>query len=148
MEEFDLCDIFRLQHPNTHRYTWRNMVKGGLVQSRLDMFFVSKNMQFQQIKSYIRTSTLSDHSLIQISFFLDNEWIRGRGFYKFNIKLLEDKTYVDAMNQKLDSLFSLREDFTDKSVLWDFVKIKISFSISYSSFKAKESRYKEQKIVN
>ena len=53
------------------------------------------------------------------------------------------------MNNKLDSLFSLREDFTDKSVLWDFVKMKIGgFSISYSSFKAKELRYKEQKIVN
>ena len=91
----------------------------------------------------------SDHSLIQISFFLDNEWVRGRGFYKFNVKLLEDKTYVDAMNNKLDSLFSLREDFTDKSLWWDFVKMKIrGFSISYSSFKAKESRYKEQKIAN
>ena len=31
LKEFDLCDIFRLQHPNTHRYTWRNKVKGGLV---------------------------------------------------------------------------------------------------------------------
>ena len=73
----------------------------------------------------------------------------GRGFYKFNVKLLEDKTYVDAMNNKLDSLFSLREGFTDKSVWWDFVKMKIrGFSISYSSYKAKESRYKEQKIAN
>ena len=62
LEEFDLCDIFRLQHPNTPRYTWRNKVKGGLVQSRLDMFFVSSNMQFQQIKSYIRPSVKSDHS--------------------------------------------------------------------------------------
>ena len=53
------------------------------------------------------------------------------------------------MNNKLDSSFSLREDFTDKSVWWDFVKMKIrDFSISYSPFKAKESRYKEQKIAN
>ena len=53
------------------------------------------------------------------------------------------------MNSKLYSLFSLREDFTDKSLWWDFVKMKIrGFSISYSSFKAKESRYKEQKIAN
>ena len=113
------------------------------------MFFVSNNMQFQQVKSYIRTSIKSDHSLIQISFFLDNKWIRGRGFYKFNVKLLEGKTYVDAMSNKLDSLFSLQVDFTDKSVWWDFVKMKIrGFSISYSSFKAKESRYKEQKIAS
>ena len=70
----------------------------------------------------------------------------GRGFYKFNVVYF---FYVDAMNNKLDSLFSLRENFTDKSVWWDFVKMKISgFSISYSSFKAKESRYKEQKIAN
>ena len=73
----------------------------------------------------------------------------GRGFNKFNVKLLEDKTYVNALNNKLDTLFSLQEDFTDKSVWWDFVKMKTrGFSISYSSFKAKESRYKEQKIAN
>ena len=148
MHEFNLCDIFRKQYPDSHRYTWRNRSKSGWVHARLDMFLVSHELEFQNIKSFIHPSIKSDHSLIQISFLNSKEWSRGRGFYKFNVSLLKDQNYVDLMNNELSILSTEYTDFNNKAFFWDYVKCKIrGATISYCSFKAKENRKKEKQLL-
>ena len=56
VDELNLCDIYRLQNPDKHRYTWRNKGRNGWVHSRLDMFLVSQDLQFQKIKALIHPS--------------------------------------------------------------------------------------------
>ena len=36
MTELNLCDIYRIQHPELRCFTWCNKGRGGCVQSRLD----------------------------------------------------------------------------------------------------------------
>ena len=76
-------------------FTWRNKGRGGWVQSRLDMFLVSEDLHYYNIKSQIHPSIKSDHSLIHIRFNNIKQWSRGSGFYKLNIKLYENIEYVE-----------------------------------------------------
>ena len=148
MTEFNLCDIYRLQHPNVHHYTWRNKGKGGWVQSRLDMFLVSLELQYQDIKSSIHPSIKSDHSLIQIVFTDRESWVRGRGFYKFNVKLLEDREYIEKVNNKLIEMLALDNSFTNKALFWDYIKCEIrGLTVAHSSFKAKERRRNKEVLL-
>ena len=72
--ELNLCDIYRLQHPNIQVHLMKKNEKNGWVHSRLDMFLVSQEQRFQNIKSFMRPSIKSDHSLIEINFAINGEW--------------------------------------------------------------------------
>jgi exonuclease III len=44
-EKYELCDIWRLQHPKEKRYTFRQNHASGKLQTRLDYIFVSRHLQ-------------------------------------------------------------------------------------------------------
>ena len=44
-ERLDLCDIWRIRNPKTCRYTFRQNDSSGVIQRRLDYFFISNTMQ-------------------------------------------------------------------------------------------------------
>ena len=89
MSEFDLCDIYCVQHPTQHRFTWHNKGKGGLVQSRLDMFLVSEDFKYHNMSSYIHPSIKFDDSIVKINYINIRQWARSQGFYKLNTILLK-----------------------------------------------------------
>ena len=149
LDELDLYDSYRAEHPNTKCFTWRNRGRAGLVQSRLDMFFVSLHLQFNNVKSYIYPGIRSDHSLIRICLQLNENWKRGRGFYKFNLLLLQDPDYVNKINNTLDELSHSTLDISNKAMRWDYIKCKIrGISISHSSYRAKQNREQELSLLD
>ena len=78
-QELDLIDPWRIQNPETRRYTWRQHDSNK--QARLDFFLISS----------------ADHSLVEIKFdFCKID--RGNGYWKFNNSLLCNKEYVDLVN--------------------------------------------------
>ena len=62
-EEFDLFDTYRFKNPTERKYTCRNKRKPNLLQSRLDMFLISDQIQCQNITCNILPGILSNHSL-------------------------------------------------------------------------------------
>ena len=147
VDELNLCDIYRLQNPDQHRYTWRNKGRNGWVHSRLDMFLVSQDLQFQKIKALIHPGIKSDHSLIEISFVTSKDWVRGKGFYKFNTTLLKDKFYVDMINKEITELENENKSSQNKALFWDYCKCKFrGLTISYSSFKSKQQKMVEAQL--
>ena len=75
MSERDLCDLFRVRHPDTRRFTWRR--KNSFVQRRLDYFLVSEYSQ-EQIDTFdIIPSVQSDHSTLNMKFSTLGERKRG-----------------------------------------------------------------------
>ena len=145
VDELNLCDIYRLQNPDKHRYTWRNKGINGWVHSRLDMFLVSQDLQFQKIKALIYPSIKSDHSLIEINFDISKDWVRGKGFYKFNTSLLKDKFYVDMI--EITELENENKSTQNKALFWDYCKCKFrGLTISYSSFKSKQQKMVEAQL--
>ena len=146
-DEFGLIDVYRSQNPDGKRYTWRNKGRAGLVQSRLDMFFVSEQTQFLNIKFNTVPGLLSDHSLIQINFDTDRQWTRGRGFWKFNVELLKDTEYINLIYAQIDELKNMEHTLKNKSLLWDYIKCKLrGITISYASYKAKERKRTEKEL--
>ena len=62
IEDFDLCDIWRIHNPENKQYTWRTF--SPKVQRRLDYIFLSGNLQFLTSSIKIKDSVQTDHILI------------------------------------------------------------------------------------
>ena len=88
-EKFDLGDIWRIRNPKTKRYTFRQKHVSGLIQRRLDYFYISNSMRVP----------------IKNTDVLTYRGNRGRDFWKFNNSLIENEEYVLQMkNFILDTL--------------------------------------------
>ena len=100
ISEQSLVDTFRLLHPSTRRYTWRR--KTPIKQARLDYFLCSDNLCEHIKTSTIKPGYRSDHSIIELKLTLCN-FNRGRGTWKLNCSLLENKDYLIMVNNIIDS---------------------------------------------
>ena len=61
-EKFDLCDIWRIGNPKTKRCTFRQKHVSGIIQRRLDYFYISNSMQVSVKNSNVLASLLTDHT--------------------------------------------------------------------------------------
>ena len=97
-DEFNLADFWRLLNPEKRCYTWRQGSSlARLKQSRLDYWLVSMNLMYELDTIDIKSSTRSDHSLIDIDFYKSNIPKRGPSFWHFNASLLKDTKYVEKI---------------------------------------------------
>ena len=103
-EEMNLIDIYRILNPDKRRFSWRGVTRSGIVQSRLDYWLVSTHMLYDLIETDIKPCIRTDHSLITLSFNLTGTQKRGRGFWKFNTGLLNDKKYTNIINELIIKL--------------------------------------------
>ena len=79
LENFDLCDIWRIRNLKKRQFTFRQNHFFGYIQRRLDYFFVSNSLQ-EAIKSVdILASFSTDHSPILITLSKLNEFTKGKG---------------------------------------------------------------------
>ena len=92
---FNLIDAFRHLQPSVKRYTWRR--KSPTKQARLDYFLISEEMTDLIASCKINPSYRSDHSIIEINISLNN-FVRGKGVWKFNCRLLQDEQYLQLIN--------------------------------------------------
>ena len=72
-EKFDLCDIWRIRNPKTKRYTFRQKHVSGLIQRRLDYFYISNSMQVSVKNTDVLASLLTDHLPITFSYCKNEE---------------------------------------------------------------------------
>ena len=96
---FELFDIFRMQNPESRRYTWRAVRNGQLKQARLDYFLVSSDVTNFVHSIETLAGYRTDHSIVIINLVF-SEKQRGRGFWKFNNSLLYyDSEYVNRVKK-------------------------------------------------
>ena len=84
---------------NTKRYTFLQKHVSGLLQRRLDYFYLSISMQVSVKNTDVLASLLNDHSPVAYSYCKNEESNRGRGFWKFNNSLIENEEYVHEMKK-------------------------------------------------
>ena len=94
MSSLDLIDAFRHLKPHVKRFSWRK--KNPIKQARLDYFLIAKAMADMIDSCNIKPSYRSDHSIIEIKITMDN-FIRGRGTWKFDNSLLKNSDYLDLI---------------------------------------------------
>ena len=61
-DQFDLCDIWRIKHPKTKTFTFRQKHFSGFIQRRLNYFFVSQNLYERTRNVDISNAVSTDHS--------------------------------------------------------------------------------------
>ena len=144
MDQYDLLDIWRLQHPEIKRYTWRR--HKPLVQSRLDYWLVSADMSYNISSCDIKPSIKTDHSLISLNFTQYESNKRGSGLWKFNSSLLSDPDYVGYMEGMINLQINNFKDITNNSLKWELIKMEIrTATIAYSKTQANlRNQYEKQ----
>ena len=100
MQSRNLVDSYRVQNATKKIYTWFR--KNPTKMARLDYFIVSSAMMDIIYKSDIIPGYRTDHSIIQITI-KSNNFIRGRGLWKFNCSLLKNPEYLELVNKIIDS---------------------------------------------
>lgn len=159
----NLKDPFRLLSPLHRRYTWRR--KNPLQQARLDFFLVSDDIQQNVIRCNIGISYRSDHSMVtlEINFF---DIKKGKSLWKHNNSLLSDMEYINTINNKIrdikqqyalpvynyDNINDVPDDelqfVIDDQLFLDTLLMELrGKSISFSSFRKKQTDKNEQEII-
>ena len=145
MNDYELCDIWRVRNPNAKKFTWRR--RNPLIQCRLDFWLVSEFLTGNVSNTSIDPSIKSDHSKITLSISGTHFNKRGPGFWKFNSDLLTDKGYVDTVKKLLIECDKKYESLVDKNLKWDAIKCEIrGETVKYSKLKNKSVREKEIKL--
>ena len=151
--ELDMVDIWRIQNPDSRKFTWRGP-RGKM--SRLDYFLISSDFEPFITKSDIGISYRSDHSPVSLSFKFHNQ-TRGKGVWKFNNSLLYDKDYVkeikncinETVNQYSDTNSNDMNLTINPHLFWETLKCMIrGKTISYSSFIKRQNQKVEKELEN
>ena len=147
MQEWELCDVWRIYNPDSRRYTWRRFTNKSTQQSRIDYFLISNNLLYEIEKTSITTSILTDHNQILIKLHGTDKQQRGTGIWKQNASLLKDKQYIDKIKEVINGGKIKYKDVKDSGLKWDVIKSEIrGATISYASYIAKTRRQTENEI--
>lgn len=95
MKEFCSC-----MHPNVSSVTWHN--KFLKIRYTLDFRLASNDIINQIQECKIITESLSDHAEVFFSLLSKDCGRRGPGFFKFNNFLLEDKTFIEELEENIE----------------------------------------------
>ena len=86
-EKLDLVDVWRILHPDTSRFTWRQ--RHPKVHCRLDFFLVSQSTVNITTLADIVPGYKTDHSMTMLCLSLHSN-LRGPGFWKLNTSFLTE----------------------------------------------------------
>lgn len=103
INDLQLNDIWRLEHPNVKRYTWKKPKDS--ISRRLDYIFISDALiQFSR-DSDIAFLGFSDHSAI--SFILDfTAFQKGPSTFKLNVNVLKNVEFIDRISIEIRELYN------------------------------------------
>ena len=134
---FNLIDIWRKLNPDKICHTYIDPSERNS-NSRIDFFLCSKTILSGVEGSTIRCAPTPDHKAVDIQVNLSNK-VRGKGYWKMNVSLLDDKNYLDDMTALILETFEEYDSYLDSVTLWEFMKLRIKeFTIHYSIAKARE----------
>ena len=126
MDEFCLQDTWRIRNASSRQYSWikRNCFGSETTKaSRIDFVLASKGIdQNIEMISYL-SAHKTDHRAIYLVIDLCG-FERGIGYWKLNTQLLEDKSYVDLINQEIEHTLSLTEGRSPGD-RWEILKTRI-----------------------
>ena len=144
MEDMQLCDIWRLRNPEKRRYSWY-CKKPVLTASRLDYFLINAGMTSSITNVEYTVCHRTDHSLNYMCI-QNDDFKRGPGTWKFNVKLLKNEMFVDKIKKEIaltvDECDAMQEHIFTK---WECVKrncTRVAKEFSKNSSKKKNELYK------
>ena len=137
LNNFQLKDIWRYQNPDKKEFTFYSNVGTG---SRLDKFYLTKDLTPNVIESKIQNFAHSDHDKVNIKLDL-SEIERGPGLWKINNSYLHDPDYVKEIT-RMWYLHQFKKDENDNvNGWWEEGKTRIKeISLKFSKRKNRENK--------
>ena len=89
-KSYDFCDIWRVRNTKSKRFSLPQKHSSSLIQRKLDYMFISNSLQEFATMAEILIPISTDHSPV-ISLSKGKGCLRGKGFWKFNSSLTQDK---------------------------------------------------------
>ena len=137
-DEFCLKDTWRIQNPEKREYSW---FKSGNIRkaSRIDFALVTGGLDQKIKEALYLPSIMSDHRAFYMVIEV-NMFERGSGYWKFNTKYLQDKDFLQHMNNELDCTIN---SISQKNPLekWEIIKQRIKkIATDYSRMKTSEDK--------
>ena len=137
LEENVWVDVWRTFHGTKQSFTYHR--RKPLIMSRLDYVLMPVSLYNNVIKCEILPGFLSDHSFVLTDISMSKN-IKGPGMWKFNVKHLESKQFVDEINKIID-LSHYRYEELDPGQKWEMLKQDIrEFAMQYSIQAAKQRK--------
>ena len=140
LKHLNLEDSFRKINPNSKQYTYNNA--DYTRQSRIDYIF-SPICLYGNIKNtYIKpVPKIPDHKAVILDLSIGTK--RGNGFWKLNVKWLNNDTYKNNVIQIINSIEKQYNSFS-ADIIWDICKVKIKvFSIKFAIASSKVKQKKK-----
>ena len=136
LKEFEWVDTWRVLNDKRFCYTWRRLKP--LIMSRLDYILMPQAMLGKVQKCEVIPGFMSDHSFLKVDL-CESSHLRGKGYWKFNTKHLENKEYVDEVNKILDLAEFRYEELDPGTKFESAIRDVREFSVSFSRYKAFET---------
>ena len=131
-DELSLVDPYREKYNELKRFTWRKT--NPIKQARLDFFLITETLMHSLNDIEILPSYRSDHSSVVLSLEI-NDFIKGRGLWKFNVSLLKDKMYVNTVKKCINDtkeqymLPVYSKEFIEDNINNDMIQFTISHQL-------------------
>ena len=130
----NLTDIWRVLHPNVPGYTWKRRIQNSdeEMSARLDYFLCSDSIVNRVVSMDHCVGYQTDHALITMKI-QTGVVKRGRGFWKFNTKNLNNKEYVEGAKRVIGHA-KYKFKNSNPAIKWEMIKCElIAYTRSYSA---------------
>ena len=138
IDETELCDIWRLKNKNKKDYTWSR--NNPLTARRLDYILSSKFLLPLIVDCHIISIGHSDHRLVMCKMEF-HKFIRGKGTYKMNTSLFENKTFQKSIRNLIKTNEKELEEL-EPVLKWEVIKLQVKEQTQnfgkYNTFRNKE----------
>lgn len=139
--DFSLIDIWRKQNPRNVAFTWSN--RDHTQASRIDRFFLAKNLVPKVISCDILPCILSDHDFVKMEITASGSSKRGSGVWRFNNSLLSDVNFRDVLSSAIADFKLKIPNFASLREWWDSLKTVIrNVSTTFSARKHRAANAK------
>ena len=100
--ELNLYDIWREEHPEERKFTWKRKLKNNTLQmGRLDFILVSDEILCYCHKERILPGYRSDHSMVSVNLQMFKHTTKPKLFWKFNSQLLKDENFTKKVKEQI-----------------------------------------------
>lgn len=123
LDQYDMCDIWRLLHPGAKGYTWQRDRLDKRI-SRLDYFFLSASLSPRVLECSVESSLgYSDHAMLSLCL-SSGTVARGPGYWKLNARHLQNMEFVNTVNDVIDLALDVSKQL-DHDERWEFIKTEV-----------------------
>ena len=100
--KLNLYDIWREEHPEERKFTWKRKLKNNTLQmGRLDFILVSDEILRYCHKESILPGYRSDHSMVSVNLQMFKHTTKPKLFWKFNSQLLKDENFTKKVKEQI-----------------------------------------------